>query len=167
MFDFNNLTGRPYSEGRNDCFGVLREYYWEAWGVWIPNLARPTRFWEDEHLDLYSRYREFGFEPVFDNRFEVGDAVLMPIRTAMNSHAGAIVADNQMLHHFVGELSTVVSFRPKWERRITVQLRHPDVTAQRASAPTETTHLHEVLNARILQNPGVKSQIARQLEPGG
>lgn len=163
MFDYDKLTGRPYIEGRQDCYGIVRDYYREAWGLWLPNFARPTRFWEDPHLDLYARYRDVGFEPVFDSRFEIGDAVLMPIRTAMNSHAGVIVADNLMLHHFVGELSAVVSLRPKWERRVTVHLRHPAVLEAKAKQPKETVHLHEVLNARVLRNPEVQKGIARQV----
>jgi cell wall-associated NlpC family hydrolase len=159
MSDFNKYLGRPYIEGLQDCYQICRDYYSEEWGIELPNLARPSRFWEDPNLDLYGMYQKFGFKPVFDKPFEIGDAMLMPILTPVNSHAAIYVADNRILHHMVGQLSSLESLRPKWINRVTIHLRHPEVKQPKP----EVINLHEVLDADILRNPRVQEEIERQM----
>lgn len=163
MSNFLNLVGLPYIDGRQDCYSIVRRYYEMEWGIELPNFARPDRFWEDPNLDLYSLYTRTGFVAVTDDHtYEVGDAVLMPIRSVVNSHAGVIVDDNQMLHHLPNQLSTIDPLRPKWANRVTVHLRHPDITAAR-QGEVEVVHLHEVIDADILRDPRVQEEIDRAL----
>lgn len=163
MSNFHSLIGLPYIDGRQDCYSVVRNYYSMEWGIELPNYARPERFWEDPELDLYSLYKHTGFEPVVDNHnYEVGDAVLMPVLSAMNNHAGVIVDDNQILHHLPDQLSLVDPLRPKWANRVTVHLRHPKITEAR-KASVEVVHLHEVIDADVLRNPRVQEEIGRAL----
>lgn len=166
MFNYNDLVGLPYLDGRQDCYSLMRHYYQGAWGVTLPNLARPSRFWEDPSLDLYGMYQRFGFQQVFDAKVEIGDALLMPIMTRMNSHAAAVVDDNLILHHLPGKLSSLDPLRPKWSSRALVHLRHPAVTKARDQLPTKI-HLHEVLDAEILRNPKVQNEIGRLLGSNG
>lgn len=165
MFDYRDLVGLEYRAGRHDCYSCVRNFYRKC-GLTLPNLARPDFFWSDPNLDLYSMYADYGFEQIFDQRPQFGDAVLMPVQTAMNSHAGVIVENGQMLHHFPRQLSRVEAYRPRWSSRTTVHLRHPEVVA--ALAPTKrVVHLHEVLNAPILRDPGVRRTIDEVLGSGG
>lgn len=164
MFDYDRLVGIPYSEGYNDCYGLCRRYYREAWGITLPNLARPTSFWADPELDFYSQYQKHGFKTVLDEKLQIGDAFLIPIRTAIASHAAVLVADNLILHHLPGRLSIVESFRPKWANRVNVTIRHPKVTEQLTKEKSAPKQLHEVLDANLLRDPRIQSAIERALE---
>lgn len=165
MSNYLNLLGLPYVDGKQDCYSVVRNYYWQVWGLEMPNFARPTRFWEAPDLDLYRHYQLVGFQPVLDGVFQEGDGVLMPVMTPFNSHAGVIVEDNRMLHHLPNQLSAVDDLRPKWINRITVHLRHPSITA--ASPEREVLHLHEVIDADILRNPKVQEKLEKTLASDG
>lgn len=165
MFRYEDMQGRPYVEGRDDCYSLMREYYRKAWGLHLPNIARPMRFWEEPTLDLYSLYASFGFQAVTDEDYRVGDGLLMPIFTAFNSHAAVVVAPGKILHHLPGQLSVVDSLRPKWSGRATVHLRHPSVTP--SPTPETQIQLHEVVDAHVFRNSDVQGQLANLVASGG
>lgn len=166
MFDYRDLIGRPYVEGATDCYGLMREYFARAWEIELPNLARPHRFWEDPHLDLYGQYAHWGFRPIFDQRFQIGDVLLMPIMTPMNSHAAAIVDDNKILHHLPDQLSRVDPLRPKWSNRSTVALRHPSITDRLIQTETVTS-VEKLIDAPVLRNRAVQEHLAGTVEERG
>lgn len=163
MSEFAKYLGFPYREGKHDCYSVLRNILRDRWAIRLPNFARPTEFWSDPNLDLYSMYAEFGFRQVFDQPFEVGDVLLMPLGTAMNSHAVMVLEDNKILHHLPGQLSSLDPLMPKWGRRGNIVLRHPDVSEKNKNR-VETVHLHEVADAEIFRNPRVKDVITRAVD---
>ena len=164
MSNYEAFLLRPYEEGHNDCYSVLRDYILETYGLRLPNFARPTRFWEDPNLDLYGRYLSQGFVQMLDQPLALGDVLLMPIRTAMNSHAALVVADNLILHHFPGQLSSVEPLRPKWANRATCVIRHPKIYEFHQQQP-QVAQLHEVINARVLENPAVQQRLTELLAP--
>lgn len=155
--------GAPYVEGKNDCYSVLRQYFRDQWGVWLPNIARPNNFWDDPKMDFYGAYRLYGFKPVFDQPLEIGDVLIMPLNTKMNTHAAAVVEGNQILHHMPGGRSTLDPLFPKWVNRANAVLRHPKVTKKQEQA-FEAVHLHEVIDASILRDPRAQSIIERAME---
>lgn len=163
MSNFETYLGRPYIEGRQDCYQIGRDYFSAEWGLELPNLARPSRFWEDPHLDLYGMYQDFGFYPVFDEKPKIGDVFLMQILTPVNSHAVIYVEDNRVLHHMVGQLSSIEPYRPKWAHRVNIHLRHPKVVE---TQPNRVVHLHEVIDAPVLRDPEVQKRIEREMASG-
>lgn len=165
MFDYRHLLGLEYIDGKQDCYSLARIYYREAWGLELPNFARPSRFWEDPNLDLYKMYQLCGFDLVIDQPYQIGDGLLMPLFTPMNTHGGVLVEPNKILHHLPGKLSQVDTFLPKWSSRVTVQVRHHLITEQ-IKANRETIHFHEVSNAHLLRNPEFKRQIEKLLGSG-
>lgn len=164
MSNYEEWLGLEYIEGRQDCFSILRGYCEQTYGLEIPNFARPTRFWEDPSLDLYGMYASQGFVQVFDRPIELGDVLLMPIRTAMNSHAAMVVADNLILHHFPGRLSSVESLRPTWANRTTVIIRHPRITAFHRQT-TKPVSFNEVINVHVLEASAAERGTPRSVDP--
>lgn len=162
MSNYSNLVGLPYIDGLQDCYSCMRRYYSQVWGIELPNFARPNQFWEDPTMDLYALYKMTGFVSVEDNVFQIGDAVLMPIRTTNNSHGAVLVEDNELLHHLPNQLSSLAPLRPKWINRVTVHLRHPRVTEAQKSEQTQV-HLHEVIDADVLRHPEIQDIIKKQM----
>ena len=166
MSHYHNLIGLPYIDGKQDCYSIVRRYFAENYGLNLRNYARPSRFWEDQSLDLYKMFRREGARPVLDDTIEIGDVLLMPLFTPFATHACIVVGDNLILHHPPGRLSCVEPMRPKWSNRATVVVRHPAVTAAHAAQPAEQVHLHEILNAQVLQSPEFAAAAKRVLESG-
>lgn len=163
MFNSTEYVGREYDPGRSDCFGLVREYYLREWGLRLPNVARPDRFWLDPRLDLTRNYRKMGFRVVLDEDPQIGDGFVMPLYASMNTHTGVICGDNQILHHLPGRLSSVDRLRPSWLPRFTIILRHPHVEAQRARQ-TKAVHFHEVSHAPLFRDPRYQAAVARALD---
>lgn len=164
MSHYTNLIGLPYIVGKQDCYSIVRRYFDQAYGLKLRNYARPDRFWEDQSLDLYKMFKLEGAKPVLDDTIEIGDVLLMPLFTPFATHACIVVGDNLILHHPPGRLSCVEPMRPKWSNRTSVVVRHPAVTAAHAKQPVEQVHLHEILNAQVLQSPEFQAAAARVLE---
>lgn len=163
MSSYENYLCLPYIAGQQDCYSLLRNYCADVYGLKLPNYARPDRFWEDPNLDLYGRFREHGFVEIMDGHIEIGDALLMQIRTPINSHAALVVADNLVLHHLPGQLSSVDRMRPRYTTLANVILRHPTIT-EFHRPPQPPRHFHEVLaDARILQNPAVEARVGIEM----
>lgn len=160
---YDPYLGLPYVAGLQDCYSVCRRYIQDHYEIRLPNFARPNNFWEDPHLDLYGMYKEFGFELVLDKPFEIGDVLLMPILTKVNSHAALVVEGNQVLHHLPGALSSVDPLLPKWANRANLVLRHPGITSYRKSTTTKV-NVHEVIDAEIFRNPKFQKALDDAME---
>lgn len=166
MSRYTDLIGLPYIDGKQDCYSIVRRYFAENYGLNLRNYARPSRFWEDQQLDLYKMFVLEGAKPVLDDRIELGDVLLMPLFTPFATHACIVVGDNLILHHPPGRLSCVEPMRPKWSNRASVVVRHPAVTAAKAQQPVQQIHLHEILNAQVLQSPEFQAAAERVLANG-
>lgn len=164
MSDFSEFLGLSYIEGRQDCYSIVRRYYLREWGLKLPNLARPSKFWTDPLLDLYQMYKLGGFEAVFDTSYQIGDALLMPLGTPFATHAGVIVEDNKILHHLPNKLSCIDDLRPRWSTRATAVLRHPDITATQKQNRPPSNQFHEIIDARLLRNPEFQDVLARAID---
>jgi len=161
LYALDKYLGIRYVDGKQDCFSVLRDVLRDRWDILLPNFARPTEFWADPNLDMYAMYARWGFKQIFDEAFQVGDVLLMPLGTSRNTHAAMVVEQNQVLHHPPGQLSRLDPLMPRWGRRANIVLRHPKVTEQKE---VSTLHLHEVVDAEIFRNPRVKDVIDRAME---
>ncbi len=148
MSAYDKYLGRPYIAGSQDCYALVREYLQDVYDIRIPNFARPNAFWEDPHLQLYEMHADYGFQLIFDVKLRPGDVLLMPLMTVRESHSAIIVENNQVLHHLPNQLSCVDPL-PKWLRRATRILRHPETSRM----GKEKVHIHEVVDAEILRDP--------------
>jgi cell wall-associated NlpC family hydrolase len=164
MSNYDNLLGLPYEEGQQDCFSLVRRYYRQVWGVDIPNFARPHNFWEDPNLDLYQLYKLAGFEQVFDVPFQKGDGLLMPLFTPFATHGAILAEDNVIIHHLPRRLSNAEPFRPRWSSKVTIVIRHPEVTSQLRKLKPKPTQLHEVLDAQLFRTPEFQEAVARAVD---
>lgn len=163
--NYAHLTGRPFVFGKTDCYGLVRDFYHDIYGIILPNYARPTNFWE-AGLDLYiERYARNGFAPVDGPVIDwrPGDVILMAVRSRVANHAAILVENGQILHHLFGRLSTVDPYRGLWRDATLNTLRHRDVPARsgRDSRPI-TEVLPDHVKAKIHQ-----ATAARDVRPGG
>lgn len=165
MSDYAKWLGRPYRAGQTDCYGLVRDYLFDTYGLLLPNFARPNEFWEDEGLDLYQLYKKIGAEIVIDQPLEVGDVLVMPLGTHRNTHAAVVVEGNQILHHLPNVRSSLDPIYPRWFPRTNVVFRHPYVTQQRKQQESQV-HVHEVLDVQLFRDPKFQDQVAKVMDRG-
>lgn len=163
MSNFDNLLGLAYDPGYQDCYSLVRKYYAQEWGLELPNFARPHNFWEDPNLDLYQLYKTVGFKPVFDEPLQLGDGLLMPLFTKFATHGGVLAADNKILHHLPNRLSSLDDLRPGWFNKVTIVVRHPEVSRQLEKKKPAPVHLHEVADVHLFRDPELQDALGRAM----
>lgn len=129
---YQQFLGIPYTDGDHDCYGLLRRYYAENYGLRLRNYARPLDF--ASHVDLISsNFVREGFEIIDTplSQLSIGDGVLMCLNNRkFVNHVGAFVGNGYLLHHLYKRLSSVDALTPVWLNRIVSVVRHPEVTEQ-------------------------------------
>lgn len=127
--NYDSLVGLKYTSGKQDCYGLVRAFYSQVFGIELPNYARPKDWWNME-MDLYTdRYYKNGFRllDVHPSEFQFGDVILISYRSAVPNHAGILVENGNILHHFTNRLSSVDPYKGIWRNNTVGVYRHKDV----------------------------------------
>lgn len=101
------LIGRDYrhgpsgSDGRGDCYALIRDYYQTERGITIPEYPRDLdSFAKGENL-YEDNFSAAGFERVNSRDLQPGDVVLAQIRCQVTNHGGIYVGKGLWLHHLM------------------------------------------------------------------
>lgn len=130
----SNLLGKSFELGTQDCYTVVRDFYQQMFQIDLPNYARPKQFWK-EGMNLYmDRFHRHNFRvlDVHPSEYQYGDLVIMSVQSRVGNHAGVLVENGQLLHHFTGRLSEVTPYRGIWRNSTIAVLRHQDVVIDKA-----------------------------------
>lgn len=130
---YEQLLNRPYVEGKDDCYGLVRDYYRMNYGFELPNYARPGDF-AHAGLDLITgNLLEEGFRIVEVplSNLDVGDGLLMQINgSPLVNHVAVYVGNNMILHHLYQGVSKEEDYSLRWKSRTVTVVRHPDVSEE-------------------------------------
>jgi cell wall-associated NlpC family hydrolase len=143
--EYENLVGKPFELGKQDCFSAFKDIYKQNFNIDVPDFARPTD-WNSDNLDLIGKlYPMVGMEIVEGWDLRPGDVLATAIGTSKPNHLVIYVGDNTIFHHKTNALSCAESWRPFWKMVTCYVLRHPDV-------PDLTPVLPDVTIESLLEN---------------
>ena len=130
--NLQDYLGRRYLDGRHDCYGLVRDFYRREYGLTLRNYARPVGFDHSGLLLLTDNFRREGFEIVNTPiaLLEPGDGLLMMLASRQVNHVGVYIGEKKFLHHLYQRPSSVETLDPRWQQRLSLIVRHPDVTEQ-------------------------------------
>lgn len=142
MFDFGDhcldlpILERPFRHGVEDCYSLIRKWWWQNRGVKLDEFPRDDYWWvspdgEQPAEDMYMEgFQSQGFERIFPNSpadLEEGDVFLQMLLTNERyNHGGVYVGNGLIAHHPPGtaRLSHETPVGPVF-RRVNVWLRRP------------------------------------------
>lgn len=128
------LIGCEFSHGTNDCFGLVRRYYWQTYGVVLPDFHREGEWWNDGKSSLYTdNYAACGGVSLpLNTELQEGDVLLMKIRSRNNTpnHAAVYVGNDSIIHHVWGQLSRKDSL-PRYRDYVTHIIRYKEAVCQK------------------------------------
>lgn len=110
---FENVSyeNRIYIYGMLDCYTLLRDYYRDTLGVWIPsNIDRSFGWWHNGRNLYVDMYGQYGFKEVTGDKIKIGDALIFKFDRGMPSHSAIYIGNGKMLHHMIGRMSCVEDF---------------------------------------------------------
>lgn len=130
--NYRDLMDRKYVMGSNDCFGLLRDFYINCYGIKMPNFARPKHFF-DSRIDVYARIVA---QPEFKERglcvidFREGDLLAFRVMgTERVNHVGVYLGNNLFLHQMFDGVPREENLDERWLRRLYMVHYHVDVPA--------------------------------------
>ena len=137
---YKHLLNLPYDDGDADCYGLVRRFYADNYGIELPNYARSSSFFSDG-IDLVTPFiqeEDFKVVDCAPSRLEVGDGLLLCVPgrqwpEGMINHIAVFVGNGTFLHHLYLKPSCEDYMSPSWSRRIMGVLRHPEIAEKNAA----------------------------------
>lgn len=154
---YKHLLGRPYVSGRNDCYGLARDYYRDLFAIQIVDAARPEGWWNEPDISLIDDFMESdGWEQIGTNtrNLKVGDGLVFSLINGKANHVGVYVGNGAFIHHVWRRFSNEEALLDKWKSRLLMILRHPEVATIGAGMTPKTsleTMLPEWYRAKLIQ----------------
>ena len=148
---YENLVGKHFELGVQDCFRLVIDFFEQNFGISIPNIARPSD-WKADELDLINQfYHLSGFKKLdVEENWppRPADVLVTIVGGSAPNHLVVCLDANQILHHKQYSISSAETMRPIWKKATSYILRHPDVPDLRPVKPT--LHLKDILNERFV-----------------
>ena len=121
--DFSRpLEGRTFQYGISDCFSLVRDYYFQKFGIKLKNYPRENG-WDQKADHITNRFDDAGFYEISKDELAIGDLLVMRIRAPYPNHLAVMVSQNVMLHQMYGRISGRETIA-KWGPYITSVLRY-------------------------------------------
>ena len=137
LFDATgNHRPRVFLHGVNDCYSLIRAWYWQERKVRLPEFPRDPDWWKqggDLYRDGFGKagFEKFALGPVAPRDVKVGDIVLMGwAKWPVPFHAAIVLENGLMLHHPFNQISRKQSQFSRreplnrWTKQVTHWLRY-------------------------------------------
>lgn len=103
------IYDRPFRHGVDDCYSIIRKWFWQNRGIKLPDFARDPDWWNRDD-DLYLKnFPGVGFHRMGAlEQPQEGDCGLIQIGTRSVqsiNHAFVYLGDGTICHHLPGRLS--------------------------------------------------------------
>lgn len=134
MLPIPPLVGRHFrhgpsgTDGRGDCYAVIRDEMMVTHGIRIPEFPRDDGWWNHGE-DLYvTGFERAGFRriPMIEGEMQAGDVLLMALQYKRIHHGGIITRDLRLLQHLGGKMSAREPLNP-WLPAAKLIVRHRDL----------------------------------------
>ena len=105
------LVGRQYrhgpsgTDGKGDCYALIRDYFHLEKGIDIPEFARTDDWWTTGGNMYVENFQKAGFERISQSELQPGDVFLMTSRSRVPNHGGIYLGRGMGLHHLTNYLS--------------------------------------------------------------
>ena len=98
-----DLAHRIFRHGVTDCYGLIRDYYHEIYGVTLPDQPRKWGWWDTGDDFYQDQFAAFGFDRLPpETPPQKGDIFVAQMRASVPNHGGIYLGDGLILHHPAG-----------------------------------------------------------------
>lgn len=126
------IYDRPFRHGVEDCYSIIRKWFWQNRGIKLPDFARDPDWWETDANLYLGNFPSVGFQRLGGSEvLQEGDCGLIQIgNSSVRSinHAFVYLGDGTVCQHLPGRLSSrdAMGGRMKelkfWVRHQTVEM---------------------------------------------
>jgi proteasome lid subunit RPN8/RPN11 len=120
------LVGRTFSHGVLDCYTLIRDYFNRVHDIVLPEFERKDEWWNHGENLYMDHFRDAGFEPI-TGPIQVGDVVLMQIRSPTPNHGAVYIGDGMILQHLAKRLSSRDLYDGYFQENTRLIVRHREL----------------------------------------
>lgn len=117
-------VGRQWAHGVLDCYAIIRDWYANERGLFLPDFSRHDDWWLTGGNLYEENFEKCGFRTISRDELSSGDLIFMQIGSKVPNHAAIYLGDGIILHHLHNRLSTRDVFGGYWLKNTTRYLRH-------------------------------------------
>lgn len=129
----DQLIGRQFIHGVNDCYGLIKDYYKVKHSITLPEYPRDWEWWNKGKNLYIDGFSDAGFEIIPSSEASVGDMWLAQVRSPVINHGGVMYEPDIVLHHPGSKKpidNSALSRREpvvRWAPYISLWLRHKEL----------------------------------------
>jgi cell wall-associated NlpC family hydrolase len=148
---YQHLLGQKYDLGKTDCYSLIKQFYFDNFGLEMRDYARPDWWWKEDLNLYYENFRREGFKSIDIpiHEIEIGDGLLMSFSSTFPNHAGVYVGENKVLHHFYNNLSGTDPLRTGIRNSVTAILRNDIVYNQVIEFKKQNTRVIDIQSLKL------------------
>jgi len=117
-------VGRVWAHGVLDCYAIIRDWYANERGIFLPDFSRHDEWWLRGENLYEQNFADCGFKEITRDELRTGDLIFMNINSPVSNHAAIYLGDGIILHHLQNRLSTRDVYGGYWLKNTTRYLRH-------------------------------------------
>ncbi len=124
------LHGRLFIWGTQDCYSLVRDWFWQVKGINLYNVPREWGWWlKKDQPQLFEEYfAKAGFEIVPAPQVTIGDVALMRLGARHSpeviNHCGVISGTNELFHQGFGAWFSRPCRQDHWSKSIAKYIRY-------------------------------------------
>jgi proteasome lid subunit RPN8/RPN11 len=121
----SNYIGKIFNIGYNDCFSLVREYFFNEFGINIKDYSR-NKFWKSNSPNLIvENYQKEGFVRIDLKELRKHDIIVIKDpKTDVSCHLMIYLGNNEILHHPNNTRSCIQTYSDEYKKLSTFFLRH-------------------------------------------
>lgn len=117
--------GIPFKYGSDDCYGLVRQFYKDEFGIELTNYARTDNWWNEGQNLYIDNYKNEGFYLLSEtDDLQYGDLMLIALGCSVASHAAIYIGNNLVLQHCQGHPSSIDRYIGMFRNNTLARIRH-------------------------------------------
>lgn len=117
------LIGRSFVPGINDCYSLIRAYFWQTRQIMLMEVARDPEWWSSGENLYESLFTAAGFQSITQAEVKEGDCFIGKVLSEVTNHGGVVLNRGQALHILERRLSRREAIGP-WTKYVRYWLRY-------------------------------------------
>lgn len=113
-----SLVKRPYIENVNDCFTLVRDYYFQNYGIDLGSFPRPKDWeaWNPNYIE--KMYLDIPcLQEIETGNYQIGDILGLKLGSSYLNHLGVCNTKETFIHHLRDRISSEDKIL-KWKKQI-------------------------------------------------
>lgn len=123
MRDYLEYLRIPYSPLKQDCYGLIKLFYRQEYGINLPDLVYPVKLGSLDYDVIETNYLDAGFEKTLASDFSYGNIIVFG-KNKLGVHLGVSLSDGTFLHTTIKGTARHSYINSEWSEQLLYTLKY-------------------------------------------